>query len=113
LERGELGLDGRVAWLVRRGEVRPDARDDDAALVACLPGRRERRGPVRRGGPAPAQPGVRLQVHPRRAARPRPTRGPASGCPGAGRPATLAGAASRRTMAADPAARSTLAETAA
>ena len=63
-ERGELGGDRRVPGDVGAGEVRPQARHPDRAAGLGVQGGLHHPGPVRRGGAAPAQPGVGLEVQP-------------------------------------------------
>ena len=62
-----LRVVGGVVGLVAAGEVRPDAGDPDrAGLLGVGRGRLDQRRPVRAVAPAAAEPGVDLELHPRR-----------------------------------------------
>ena len=63
-ERGELGGDGRVPGDVGAGEMGPQARHLDRAAGLGGQGGLHHGRPVRRGGAAPAQPGVGLELQP-------------------------------------------------
>ena len=63
-EAGQLSGDRRMPRHVGAGEVRPQAGHPDRSPGLGRQRRRHHAGPVRRGGAAPAQPGVGLEVQP-------------------------------------------------